>query len=171
MVNLFDERHTENMSNMRFISDNSFHIEESPLYMSLKAKGIRSIEFVRNIGSELLFVEAKTSFVNPNNPDVDNYAKFLNEIEEICEKFVHSLNIYSSIMVGISEKALPEDFNPPLSTSLVFVLVIRNHQLEWCKPVYAKIIATLPRHIKDIWKPEVRVINHEKAISMKYTIG
>jgi hypothetical protein len=60
-----------------------------------------------------MFVEAKTSLANPNNPDLKNREKFEKEISEICEKFIHSLNLYSTIKVGVGEQELTSAFDFP----------------------------------------------------------
>ena len=151
-----------NQSGMDFIADNSFHIEEADVYKSI-GDGIRSVEFVRVKGDMLLFVEAKTSFPNPNNPDIDNKARFQHEIDEICEKFIHSLNLFSSVAVGVSKDSYPEDFCKPKRVSIIFLLVIRNHEFKWCIPIKKKLDAELPHYLKKIWKPAVYVINQQKA--------
>ena len=156
-------------SGMDFIGDNVFHIEKTPLYASLM--GVRSVEFIRCMDDKLIFVEAKTTFTNPDNPVESNYTKFLVEIDEICEKFIHSINVYSSIVVGANDEPMLECFYPPANVFIRFVLVIRTHKKEWCKPVYAKIMETLPSHFKQIWKPEVQVINHETAFQQRLTIS
>jgi len=58
-------------SKMEFISDNAFRIEKSPLYTNL-GEGIKSVEFIRVKEDNLLFVEARSSFPDPNNPDAGN---------------------------------------------------------------------------------------------------
>jgi hypothetical protein len=156
-------------SGIDFIAENSFHIEKSPLYAGM-ADGVRSVEFIRAVGDKLLFVEAKTTFANPHSPAKDNFVKFQTEVGEICEKFVHSLNMYSSVMAGANNEAFPESYNPPDKVSLVFVLVIKNHAREWCKPVYSKLVETLPSSIKSIWKPQVVVINQDIVIKTQLAL-
>jgi len=157
-------------SDMKFISENAFHIEKSGLYTNLGG-GIRSVEFIRTKDEKLLFVEAKTTFPNPDNPSVENYEKFQAEINDICDKFVHSLNIYSSIKVGINEEPFADGFVSTEKVYLVFILVIKNHKPEWCKKIKPKFIAALPTYLKKIWKPEVYVINHENAIKRNLAIS
>jgi hypothetical protein len=155
-------------SGMDFIADNAFHIEKSEIYTKLKNR-IKTVEFVRAKGDKLLFMEAKSSFPNPNNPSHDNPANFQNQINDICEKFIHSLNLYSSIATGVSETVLPADFNVPDKISISFVLVIENLQLDWCKPVKTKLEQSLPHYLKQIWQPAVFVINHETATRQNLT--
>jgi hypothetical protein len=73
-------------SGMNFIANNAFHIEKSNIYTKLK-DSIKTVEFIRAKGDNLLFVEAKSSFPNPNNPE--SYTKFQSEIDDICDKFVY----------------------------------------------------------------------------------
>ena len=111
-------------SGMNFIVDNTFHIEQSDIYIKLKGS-IKTVEFIRTIDDNLLFVEAKSSFPKPDNPSPDNPKNFKNQIDDIYDKFVHSLNLYASIVVGVNEQ-LPPDFKPPSKISLRFVLVFNN---------------------------------------------
>jgi hypothetical protein len=143
-------------------ADDTFHTEKSPLYTRING-GVRSVEFVRIMNDRLMFVEAKTSFANPNNPDESNYSKFRAAVDEICEKFIHSLNMYSSVEVGVSGDSFPVTFSSPETVSLVFVLVVRDHEDEWCIPIKEKLIKALPAYFKKIWRPNVYVINHETA--------
>ena len=157
-------------SNMNFIAENIFHIEKSKLYENI-GEGIRSVEFVRVKDDKLLFVEAKTTFPNPDNPSVENPAKFELEIEGISEKFIHSLNLFSSIKVGVAENAFPSDFVLPKKVSLVFLLVITKHKIEWCKKIERALTAALPSYLKLIWKPEVYVVNQEIAAKRNLIVG
>jgi hypothetical protein len=157
-------------SDMKFISDNTFHIEKSGLYTKL-GDGIRSVEFIRVKDEKLLFVEAKTTFPNPENPSLENYEKFQSEINDICDKFIHSLNLYSSIKVGVNEENFADSFVSTEKVFLIFILVVKNHKPEWCRKIEPKIIAALPQYLKKIWEPKVYVINHETAIKRNLTIA
>lgn len=90
--------------------------------------------------------------------------KFQNEIDEVCEKFIHSLNLLSSIKIGVNEEVFDDDFNLSDRYSLLFILVIKNHEIGWCKEVKRKLITSLPSYLKLIWKPEIYVINHKMAL-------
>ena len=85
-----------NESGMDFVSDKAFHIEKSQIYTNIGAS-VKSIEFIRLDGDKLMFIEAKTTFPNPNNPDADNVTRFQSEIEDMRDKFIHSLNLFSSM--------------------------------------------------------------------------
>lgn len=156
-------------SGMDFIADNSFHIEKSGIYTKL-GQGIRSIEFVRVKDEKLLFIEAKTTFPNPNNPSMENLNKFQSEINEICDKFIHSLNLFSSVTVGVAENAFPISFVLPEKTSMKFILVIKNHESKWCRIIKTAITCALPLYLKEIWKPEVFVVNQTVATEQGLTI-
>jgi hypothetical protein len=156
-------------SGINFISDNVFHIEKSPLHTNV-GKGIKSVEFIRIKDKNLLFVEAKTTFPNPDNPSHENLLRYEEEIMDICDKFIHSLNLYSSVKVGTAEEELPSVFNTQDKIQLVFILVIRNHELKWCRPVKTKLMQTLPSYLKAIWKFNVYVINHDAAIKRQIAV-
>jgi len=162
MINLIRE------SGMDFIAENTFRIEESTTYTNI-GEGIKSVEFIRAKGDKLLFVEAKTTFPNPDNPSAENYIRFQEEITDICDKFIHSLNLYASVKIGVNEEAFANDFVPPEMISLVLILVVKNHEPSWCRKIQPKLISALPSYLKKIWKPEVLVMNHETAIKQNLT--
>ena len=165
-------------SQMDFIDDNAFHIEIS----LKKGNGIKSVEFVRSIGDTLFFIEAKSSFPNPNsstpNPDKENKTGselFQEEIDKISDKFIHSLNLYSAIEVGVIEGGFPSEYKPPKMTKLVFVvfvLVIKDFEKSRCKTVNNALGNKIRESIcmEKIWKPEVCVINHKTAIKKSFAL-
>jgi len=165
MVNVITE------SGMDFIADNSFHIEKSSIYTELSKQRIRSVEFVRAKDDKILFVEAKTTFPNPNNPNTENPEKFQSGINEICDKFIHSLNLFSAVKVGVAENSFPADFVTPEKASMAFILVIKNHELKWCRKIKAALTAALPSFLKKIWKPEIYVINQNVARKYNLTVS
>jgi hypothetical protein len=156
-------------SGMDFIACNSFHIEHSPLYTDeLSSNGIRTVEFIRAKGNDLILVEAKKTFPRPDDdPNAEERGRFETALNEVCEKFVHSLNLYASVKVGVRETQLPEDFLPPNKITLIFVLVVENHKLEWCRNIKTALDKVLPSYLRMIWKPTVYVINHNTAIEYK----
>jgi hypothetical protein len=132
-------------SGMSFIAENTYHIEKSAAYQGV-GDGIRSVEFVRKKGNTLLFVEAKTTFPNPeNSPE-----QYTTEICEICDKFIHSLNLFSSVKVGVHYDTLPPEFILQETISLSLVLVISRHKDEWCDEVKAELNKALPQYFKKI---------------------
>ena len=162
---------TIRQSDMDFITNNIFHIENSTIYKKISSYKIRSVEFIRIMNNELLFIEAKTTFPNPENPSEENKIKFQNEIGEICEKYIHSLNLFSSIELGVDEEEYKNDFSIPVKGTLVFLLVVKNHKIEWCVEIKRKLEQELPHYLKRIWKPKVFVINHTTAIQLGLTVN
>jgi len=152
-------------SGMDFVANNTFHIEKSQLYTNL-GEGVHSVEFIRAKDNTLLFVEAKTTFPNPEKSEEN----FQTQINDICDKFIHSLSLYSSVEVGVNEKMFANDFVLSEKVFLIFILVIKNHEIKWCRPIKQKITLTLPSYLKKIWKPEVYVLNHEAASKRKLVI-
>jgi len=61
------------------------------------------------------------------------------EIKEVCDKFIHSLNLFSSVVVGAAEEMFTDDFVLPEKVSLMFVLVVKNHEFKWCRPIGKKL--------------------------------
>ncbi|MDR1053886.1 MAG: hypothetical protein LBL39_06885 [Planctomycetaceae bacterium] len=158
-------------SGMNFIADNVFHIEKSPQYTRL-GNGVKSVEFVRARGNKLIFVEAKSSFPKRDNIDNEKSARFHAEIEEIFDKFVHSLNLYSSIEVGVADIGFSDDFKPADRVSLVLLLVINGFESDWCIPIKKALQEKLHKsqYIATIWKPIIAVINDRTAAKQKLTI-
>jgi hypothetical protein len=166
-------------SGMDFIDDNVFHIETSPVYTQL-GECVKSVEFIRSKEDKLLFVEAKSSFPNPNNPlpnpDKGNKTGselFREEIVDICDKFIHSLNLYSAIDVGVIKSKFPPEYIPSGNVSLVFVLVIKGFKESWCDAVERALMNKICESvcILRIWKPRVSVLTHEMAIKWKIALA
>jgi hypothetical protein len=150
-------------SGMDFIPDNAYVIEESPARLACTGH-IRSVEFIRRKGTRLMFIEAKTTFANPeNSPE-----PYKTEVTKVCEKFIHSLSLLSAIKTGVTDEALPAGFDYSGLVELVFVLVVKKHKAAWCRPIKREIEQMLPIHVKKIWKPSVYVLNYEMAKEKKY---
>jgi hypothetical protein len=147
-------------SGMEFIANNVFHIEKSQALIEAE-QGIKSVEFVRMINNRIMFLEAKTTFPNPERTDAN---RFDEEVNDICEKFIHSITLYASIVVGVNYNELPEAFVVESKKSIWFVLVIRNHELAWCRYIQTKIRGSLPEYFQKIWDPQVFVINKKSAM-------
>jgi hypothetical protein len=143
---------------MDFIPDNAIPLEGSQAYLSI-GSGIRSTEFVRRKDDTLLFVEAKTTFPNPSNSP----EQYNTQITEICEKFIHSLNLFSAVKVNVLEDVSLSAFDNSGKLYLTFILVVRNHEDKWCDEIRSELKQTLPAYLKKIWKPEVFVVNHNTA--------
>ncbi len=151
-------------SGMLFNTNSTFYIEKSPSYTDL-GSGIKSVEFIRRKDKALLFIEAKTSFPNPSN----NEERFSSESKDITEKFIHSLNLYASIALGLRAEDISATKNVnEVNTEVKLVLVIREHEMVWCKKVQKKIALLLNKdaYFREIWRPQVIVINHNTAIEL-----
>ena len=163
-------------SGMSFNADNAFYIEKSPVYIGL-GNGVKSVEFIRAKGDKLLFIEAKSSFPKPNNPPNPNKGNktgeqlFREEIADICDKFIHSLNLYSAIDVGVTEYDFPADYKPADKMSLKFVLVINKFDRSWCVDIEKALTNRIRESIcmSKIWKPKIIVINNEIAAEHEIT--
>ena len=141
-----------------------FRIEKSSLIGSL-GEGIRTVEFIlRYKDDEILLVEAKSSSPKPGNQeDFDSF------IDEIQEKFVHSTELYFSLVLkrlDDKEGEMPDFFRTVdyAKAKIKLLLVINGHKIEWLPPIANALREKLIRHIKT-WRLEVAVINHEQAKS------
>jgi hypothetical protein len=149
-------------SDMSFVADNVFRIEKSAAYMAL-GDGIKSVEFVRRKDEKLLFVEAKSTFPNPDKSE----ERFDGAADDIAAKFVHSLNLYASIVLDVYIEDTSALSNSSGKNSVItLVLVIREHKTEWCVRVKKKLELLLNKtaYFREIWRPKVFVINYASAI-------
>ena len=149
-------------SGIPFVAENVFHIENTAAYKNL-GSGIKSVEFVRRKNEVLVFVEAKTTFPNPNNSET----KFNIASADIADKFIHSLNLFASIILGLyTDDISATDNLSSKSTTITFILVIREHMTEWCEQVKDKLTLLLNdcTYFREIWRPKVYVINYATAV-------
>jgi hypothetical protein len=166
-------------SGMLFVADNAFHIEKSPQYKKL-SHSVKTVEFIRTRGKQLLFVEAKSSFPNPHN-QMPNKTKgnktvqnlFRKEIADICEKFTHSLNLYSAVDIGVTKDRFPSDYIPADKVRLIFILVIKEFEMAWCDVIERALKLHFNESVcmTQIWKPKVMVINNENAVRRNITVN
>ena len=157
---------TQTHSEMEFAADNSFSIEKAGLNQHF-GEEVKTVEFIRAKDNKLSFIEARTTFPNPDNSS----ESFSAQVCEVCDKFVHSLNMYAAVDVGAVDISFPSDFNTPDKVLVVFVLVIRNHKKEWCREVSRAIEVALPLYVRKIWRASVFVINHETAMNKGLAIS
>jgi hypothetical protein len=147
-------------SDMKFLSTDAFPIEDSPARNRLLGGGI--VDFVRKIDRELLFVEVKSSFPNPNTAETPK--RFDEEVASICDKFAVSLKLFSAIKVGVTEDMLPDALSSADKIQVTLALVIRRFEKEeWCVPVKKALEMALPLEIIKLWKPNVKVYTRTSA--------
>ena len=164
---------TENMifSGMKFRNfgaDNCYRIEESQLYQkSLRHLGFKAVEFVtyRSASdaeeSRLIFVEAKTSLRQKNAE-----LRFVDEIANISQKFIDSLQIVCGIWHGGRKGKVPLPVNfdrfRENGNKIVFVLVVKNSDKKDLLAVAESISKKLLKEIR-LWRFDVKVLNEELA--------
>jgi hypothetical protein len=158
---------TKEYSKMPLIIDDAFLIEDSSSYKSLP-EGLRSVEFIRRKENNLVLVEAKETFANPLNIEIKDNQKTAFEIDsdEVTEKFLHSLTLFASIAVGLKSEDITAINNKTSElTQIKLVLIIKNHELDWCKPIKKKLSTLIDEHFyfREIWRPEIFVINYNTA--------
>lgn len=142
-----------------------FQIEKSELYKNLH--NIKTVEFILENNNKLQFIEAKSS--SPK-PVPDNLVRFEEFIDEISQKFLHSLNLYYTGVLGRHGSA--NDLPDPMKkinhqqVSIKFILVIKNHQDEWLLPIKDALERKMSS-ISSIWESQVAVINAKTAQKYK----
>lgn len=155
-----------NESNMvfgEFEEDKIFQIEKSIIHNKI-GNGIKVVEFIllKNM-NELNFIEAKSSSPRPTK---DNIIRFDEFIGEISDKFIHSFNLYYSAILKRNENYSEINNNffqlDNSNLKLKFILVIKNHEIDWLMPISEALKKNLSYH-NTIWKSEIVVINEEIA--------
>lgn len=155
-----------NESNMifgDFEEDKIFEIEKSKLHNKI-GNGIKVVEFILlRDENELNFIEAKSSSPRPTK---QNKIRFNEFIEEISDKFIHSFNLFYSIILkrnkdyGEMNNNFFELDNSQIK--LKFILVIKGHEIEWLLPISDALKRKLS-YQNTIWKSEVIVMNDKVA--------
>ena len=149
--------------------ENLFHIEKSRLYKSL-GEGLKIVEFVLRINTNIIFVEAKTNAPNPENRDISmkNQKKFEQFYTEVPDKFVNSFGVYTAALLKRYADTLEIGTNlqnPDLKgMKIIFATIITNPdaKIEWLAPIKAVLEDRLRRWLK-IWDINVVVYNRELA--------
>jgi len=141
---------------------NVFFIEESFVYKSM-GDNFCTIEFIlRHKSDEILLIEAKSSSPKPGNKeDFDSF------IDEIYQKFTHSMDLYFSLVLkrlGDPNNDMPEYFKTTdySAVKIKLLFVINGHKIEWLAPIADALRDKLKRQIKT-WDLGFVVINHEQA--------
>ncbi len=160
-----------NESNMifgDFEEDKIFKIEKSKLHNKI-GNGIKVVEFIllKN-ENELNFIEAKSSSPRPTK---HNNIRFNEFIEEISDKFIHSFNLFYSVILRRNKdyREISSNFFE-LDNSQIkfrFILVIKGHEIEWLLPISDALKKKLS-YQNTIWKSEVIVMNDK--IANKYNL-
>jgi hypothetical protein len=146
-----------NESGMDFIANtgDTYQIEKSQALATV-GSNVKTVEFIRQTEGEFRFVEAKF--------DKEFTGKFDKQKREICDKFLHSLNLYCSIVLGVADDAIPLIYD---KTRIVFVLVINDCAEDSCIKINGVLKSMLNPYLK-IWKADVAVLN--LAAAKKYNI-
>jgi hypothetical protein len=146
-----------------------FHIEKTDIYDVLSRKGIKSVEFIlfRSKENELLFVEGKKSL-----PSKDSIIRFSEEISNISQKFMDSLQLACGIWFGGHNKEVEVPKNVrdffKYGVQIVFILVIKNREKD-----LLTIAEKIKKHLlkeRRLWKFEVLAMNEKKACEKKLVI-
>ena len=147
------------------------NIERTSFYESFLSNGVKTVEFIlirnRNDKGKYIFVEAKTTFPNPETP-----ASFDEGINEIALKFIHTIELIAAVLTGIHDDREEElgIFQGGLkSRKIELTLVIANHKDEWLPPVSDALKRQLKAH-KKIWKADIRVMHKQDAINNRLVI-
>jgi hypothetical protein len=137
-----------NESGMDFIANtgDTYQIEKSHALASV-GSNVKTVEFIRQLQGELRFVEAKF--------DKDFTGKFNERKREICDKFLHSLNLYCSVMLGVTVDSIPFVYD---KTRITLVLVINDCDKNVCIQIKEVLKSMLNPYLK-IWKADVSVLN------------
>jgi len=156
----------------------SFYIEKSDWYKSLKDDGVKTVEFISNKNQHFYFIEAKGSFPNVNNPGKEK------DIEENCQmlsdKLHHTLDLIVARRLKVQRhlgyeesEALDADFS---SRKLIFLLVMGQNEKtkiwfkeDWCDAVRIELRRKLIP-LRSIWNIEVAVIDNEVARKLKMIV-
>lgn len=139
-----------------------FLIEKSQLYKSL-GKNIKSVEFVLcQQMNAICFIEAKSSSPKPHNHE--DFDVFINEL---YEKFVHSIDLFFSIILKRKEDKdgeMPSRFHGAeyVCIAIKLILVINGHETGWLSPINDALKKKLKRQIKT-WNLTVAVLNNQLA--------
>ena len=152
-----------------FAEEEVYQIEKSNLHQEVDqgAKHVKTVEFILKSGvPSLQFVEAKSSSPRPAAAG-GTAEKFDGFIEEICDKFLHSLNLYCSAVLKRHGKKndLPLPFREMdySQTKIIFVLVIHGHRESWLRPISEALRKRMAAYLS-IWEAKVTAINEREAV-------
>ena len=155
-----------------FNGSDVYHVEKCITYMSLN-EPVKIAEFLLyrpgKRSDKILAIEAKTSAPNPTNKgDYDSY------VFDISEKLKNAFSLMWAVRFGRHgdyPTTFPEKFRQ-LNYSVAefrFVVVVRNHQLDWLAPLQDSLKQTLAPFCR-VWGIKgapIAVLNGDGAIHQK----
>jgi len=156
-----------------FADGNSFHIERSNFRIK-QCKGVKTVEYIAiRENNKLYFVEAKRTAPNPDNPD--NINEIFEYYQDLTEKIQQSIDMLVSKEVGVNfddDREFPRCFNEVTFSSLklIFLLIIRNSEKDWCDDVQTILERKLRGTVK-IWNMDVMVLTGKDAINKGFVSG
>lgn len=147
-----------------FSESDIYYIEKSQLYQGISNS--KTVEFIlARRENSLYFVEAKSSSPRPT---AENAVPFDVFIDEITDKFIHSLNLYYAGILKRHEvnNDIPDEFQEMehATTNIKFLLIIKGHNIEWLPPIQEALIRKMMSY-SSIWKFQIAVINDKMAVS------
>ena len=145
-----------------FAPQDVLHIEKTETYQNM-SDHVKTVEFLYTPSHKgIFFIEAKSSTPNPVNKA--DYAAFINEI---CDKFSHSFQLFSSMYMERQKEQLTGTFAEIdyKTAKFVLILVVNGHLEEWLPPLKEELEQKLRYH-KRIWNTEVVVLN--EVLAQKY---
>lgn len=157
-----------------FDEESFFALEKSVQYTkSLRPNGVRSCEFVlfktKKRNKRIVFVEAKRSLPEEYAAETKERAdKLYHEfIQEITEKFRHSLELFSGILLNKYDRdGLPINLNVSDLQDIDFQLILVVKTADASKlPIYSEKLSKSLNAERKIWRiPNVIVLNEVLAI-------
>ena len=110
-------------------------------------QNLKSVEFIVKNNEKIFLVEAKSTAPKPGNKD--DFNKY---IDDISNKAIDSFSLLLSTIVNrrsidICQDILNADYS---KISFYLVLIIKNHEKEWCPPVQSGLENNL-RHFTVAW--------------------
>lgn len=152
-----------------FDQDHLLWWEKSKLFSSFGA-GIKSVEFIcLDRENAFCLLEAKTTVPNPKGPKgQEGFDKYL---EEICEKFVHTFDLFISTFIkrySDKDHELPPNFlvHDIGKITVKFLLVIKESEEIWLRPINDALKKALLRYRKT-WRIDIAVLNEDMALSAR----